>query len=375
VKAVLCHEFLHVLLRHTTLQGPLTPARHLALDAVINAIIHRELGESFSSLMSNYYKDVKGLMTLLRPMRYEESRRYLESACRGEPRLPPWWQAWHGLYRGTVLADDIEQLANDLGNPVPGNSVNGTDLLLGNHADDQPLPEALERAIERARREMNGGGIWRNAGPGANPYEILVNPKQAALADWKARTLAVLRKHLEPAPGSPRTAVAVSARLPVLSPSDRRAFLRATWSPFLPEAEWAATAARPEGRAQVYLDVSGSMNAEMPLIVALLGHLSSWIRRPFWAFSTEVVPAVIERGALKAGTSGGTSLACVLEHVARTRPACAVIVTDGYVERIPKRRVAVLAATRLHAIVTRDGNPSLLKAAGIPYSQLGRLPT
>jgi len=26
-------------------------------------------------------------------------------------------------------------------------------------------------------------------------------------------------------------------------------------------------------------------------------------RRPFWAFSTEVVPAVIERGVLKAGTS------------------------------------------------------------------------
>jgi len=28
----------------------------------------------------------------------------------------------------------------------------------------------------------------------------------------------------------------------------------------------------------------------------------------------------------------------------------------------------------LRAIVTRDGNPSLLEAAGIPYSQLGRLP-
>jgi predicted metal-dependent peptidase len=83
---------------------------------------------------------------------------------------------------------------------------------------------------------------------------------------------------------------------------------------------------------------------------------------------------VIERGALRAGTSGGTSLACVLEHVAKTRPACAVIVTDGYVETIPKRRVAALAGTRLHAIVTRDGNPSLLRSAGIPYSQLGRLP-
>jgi len=41
----------------------------------------------------------------------------------------------------------------------------------------------------------------------------------------------------------------------------------------------------------------------------------------------------------------------------------------------PEKRIAALAgATRLHAIVTRDGNPSLLKAAGIPYSQLGRLP-
>ena len=53
VKAVLCHEFLHVLLRHTSMQGPLTPARHLALDAVINAIIHRTLGEAYSSLMSD----------------------------------------------------------------------------------------------------------------------------------------------------------------------------------------------------------------------------------------------------------------------------------------------------------------------------------
>jgi hypothetical protein len=370
VKAVLCHEFLHVLLRHTSLPGPLTPARHFALDAVINAIIHRELGEAYSSLMSSYYKDAKGLMTLLRPMPADERCGSWGTGQFVAIHAPRWWRAWAGLYQGTVLADDLEQLATDLGNSVPG-----TDSLLGNHADDQPLPEVLERAIERARSEMNGGGIWRNAGPGANPYQILVNPKQAALAEWKARTLAVLKKHLEPAPGAPTTQVPVTARLPVLSTSDRRAFLRATWSPFLPEAQWGATALRPEGRAQVYLDVSGSMNAEMPLVVALLGRLSRWIRRPFWAFSTEVVPAVIERGALKAGTSGGTSLECVIAHVEETRPASAVIVTDGFVEAIPKKRIAALASTtRLHAIVTRDGNPSLLKAAGIPYSQLGRLP-
>lgn len=382
VKAVLCHEFLHVLLRHTSIKGALTPAKHLALDAVINAIIHRTLGEAYSSMMSTYYRDAQGLMQLLRPHRDDERWQVWETRNHPERRRP-WWTAWDGLYQGSVLADDLEQLASDLTRSCsskvsgPGRGkCEAPDIghLLGNHADDEPLSEALEHALERARREMNGGGIWRNAGPGANPYEILVNPKQAAMAEWKARTLAVLRKHVVPAPGANRTEVPVSARLPVLSPSDRRAFLRATWSPFLPEAEWAATATRPEGRAHVYLDVSGSMNAEMPLVVALLGQLSSWIRRPLWAFSTEVVPAVIERGVLRAGTSGGTSLACVLQHVAKTRPACAVIVTDGYVEAIAKRQVAALGHTRLHAVVTRDGNPAPLRAAGIPYSQLGRLP-
>ena len=42
VKAVLVHEFLHIILRHTEERGPITPAEHLATDAVINAIIHRQ---------------------------------------------------------------------------------------------------------------------------------------------------------------------------------------------------------------------------------------------------------------------------------------------------------------------------------------------
>ena len=50
VKAVVCHEFLHVLLRHTEPGRPLTPARHLALDAVVNAIIHREMGARASRM-------------------------------------------------------------------------------------------------------------------------------------------------------------------------------------------------------------------------------------------------------------------------------------------------------------------------------------
>ncbi len=386
VKALLCHEFLHVLLRHTDERGTPTQARHLAVDAVINAIIHRQLGEKYSSLMSTYYGSTGGLMPLLRPMDGAEIVRYRSHTHSGNPPVPSWWHAWAGLYAGKLLADDLEQLARDLSRPGNGEAnaageggdaaLPSLDDLLGNHEDDAPLSEALQHALDRARKEMNGGGIWRNPGPGGNRYELLITSRHAAIAEWQARTLAVLRRHLEPAPGAPAAPVPVTARLPVLSTSDRRAFLRATWSPFLPEAQWGATALRPEGRAQVYLDVSGSMNAEMPLVVALLGRLSRWIRRPFWAFSTEVVPAVIECGVLKAGTSGGTSLECVLAHVEQTRPACAVIVTDGFVETIAKQRLAALARhTRLHAIVTRDGNPAQLRNAGLAYSQLGRLPS
>ncbi len=68
-------------------------------------------------------------------------------------------------------------------------------------------------------------------------------------------------------------------------------------------------------------------------------------------------------------------MACVLEHVARTRPPSAVVVTDGYIEQLDRSElVRSVGGTRLHAIVTRDGSPRLLERAGIPYTQLARIP-
>jgi predicted metal-dependent peptidase len=98
------------------------------------------------------------------------------------------------------------------------------------------------------------------------------------------------------------------------------------------------------------------------------------IRRPFWAFSNEVSPAVIERGSLKTATTGGTSMACVLEHVSKTRPDAAIIITDGYIEALDRRLVTKTAGTRLHVLVTRDGNPNLINRAGLAYTQLDGVP-
>ncbi|MBK7081403.1 MAG: hypothetical protein IPH55_11825 [Betaproteobacteria bacterium] len=395
VKALLCHEFLHVLLRHTEARKPFTPARHLALDAVINAIIHREHGPEYTALMSRYYADAPGLDRLLRPMNDRESAYYL-GWPRGNAPRPAWVHVWQGLYAGTLLADDIEALAEQMGSVAGGAGANAAagelgpftlqsgdadfNRLLGNHDDPAgELPDALKEALDRAMKEMNGSGIWRapkERGIGANPYEALVSSRDEPMERWQRRTLAVLREHLLPDSRSrAQRDQPTTYRIPVLSPRDRRAFLRAQWSPFLPEALWEGTAPRRDGSAHVYLDVSGSMNAEMPLVIALLARVSRWIRRPFWAFSDVVAPAVIERGQLKAQTTGGTSMRCVLEHVARTRPAAAIVLTDGYIETLDRKAVqAALAGTRLTALITRDGNPAQLKRAGIPYTQLDKVP-
>ena len=389
VKAVICHEFLHVLLCHTEDKRPLTPARHLAFDAVINAIIHRTLGPSFSSMMGKYYAEADDIRRILRPMNSEELR-WTEKF---RSKLPDWVLAWQSLYRGLLVADDIEQLAERLDKAAgsvtqamagpfvlaPG-GLDSIDGYLGNHDDlGRPLPGELQDALEQSMREMNGSGVWRSPksrGVGANPYEALFVAKDEPMRRWRNRTLELLKRHLEPDRRSrAREDAPHEYVMPVLSPRDRRAFVRSLWTPFIPEAAWSATVPKRAATANVYLDVSGSMYAEMPQIIALLGRLSRYIRRPFWAFSDCVAPAVIKNGQLVASTTGGTSMACVLKHVAETRPASAIVVTDGYIERLCPSLVKKAAGVRLHALVTRDGSPAELRRAGIPYTQLEKVPS
>ncbi len=402
VKAVICHEFLHVLLRHTEQRRPLSPARHLAFDAVINAIIHREFGPSASAMMSGYYADAKDLTRLLRPMNAAE-RNWYERHSYPVDALPQWVHAWDALYAGRLVVDDIEALVCELerfdgtarsrgrnGNSpnrgsrrgpfqLTGGIPNEIDVLLGGHdVLGAPLPNVLEEALDRTLKEMNGSGIWRapgSRGVGANPYEALFTGKDEPMGRWRRRTLAILRAHVMPDRHSgARRNSPHEYRIPVLSPSDRRAFVKSLWLPFMPDSTWQGEAPRREGSTQVYLDVSGSMSAEMPQIIALLGRLSRYIRRPFWAFSTVVAPALIENGHLKTTTSGGTSMSCVLEHLAATKPDAAVVLTDGYIERLDLASVKRAAATRVHVLLTRDGSAAELRHAGLPYTQLDKVP-
>lgn len=156
----------------------------------------------------------------------------------------------------------------------------------------------MAQAVESAIQQMNGHGIWRSPGErgvGGPMVDALFPSNMAPMRLWENKALALIRRYITPDRNSRnRREELWSYRIPVLSPGDRRAFLRAQWSPFLPESSWQGQRLKNDGTAQVYLDVSGSMNAEMPLVIGLLNRLGRHIRRPFWAFSDHVAPAVIE---------------------------------------------------------------------------------
>ena len=389
VKAVIVHEFLHVLLRHTEGRQPLSPARHLAFDAVINSIIHRQYGTDYSSMMSSHYGNAKGLQKLLRPMNSEEWDWFLKNYT----TAPEWARAWNGLYKGSLIADDIESLASTLSASVFTASTGGDcgpfaleggglDIsdLLGNHADlGNELSGSLVKAVESALKQMNGHGIWRSPGQrgvGGSMADALFASDTASVRRWESKTMALMKKFLTPDRKSQAQREELwNYRIPVLSTGDRRAFLRAQWSPFLPEASWEGQRFKQDGTAQVYLDVSGSMDAEMPLIINLLNRVGRRIRRPFWAFSNQVAPAVIEHGQLRTSTTGGTSMQCVLDHVAKTRPDAAIVITDGFIEKLRPEWVAKTAGSRLHVLLTRNGSANLLKEVGLPYTQLEKVPS
>ena len=369
VKALICHEFLHVILNHTERHKLATPLHNLAFDAVINAIIHRTMGGDYSSMMSGYYAKSRFPICLLRPPGD------LKKVTGSHKSL------WDGLYQGSLVADDILDVVKDLSKTSEEFDGVSLDDLLGNHYGyPVEIDEVISEALNDCLRQMNGHGIWRNPGlkgVGVEAYRGgLLAEECGELQNWMRKTMAVLRSCLIPDKKSRLHEDApLNYQLPLMNEHDKRAYLKGMWSPFIPDANWNTNVKRPIGAANIYLDVSGSMNCELPHLIALLARLRAYIRMPFWAFSDIVARAVINKGQLVSETTGGTSMNCVLEHIIKTRPGSAVIVTDGYIEEVDLKLLTEAKPTKIHAIVSRNGDSSKLSRAGISYTQLERLPS
>ena len=300
LRAVLLHEFLHVLLGHTKLFKKMDAATNFALDAVINHIVQRELGIAAGDFFRRYYTPAGDAcpLWLLRPDAPGDirPRNPAAAAHRSRKLSSPHdltnlaLQIDHrsmihllrsGLANGTVLADDVLDTFDALKLVIPGGII-----LMGNHRKEGPMHPANRERLDRLFHQLDGSGVFRNPGEhgaGPEPYQAAWSAADPS-RKWCAETARILQKLLVPHPRSrPMLDGQVSFHLPVANSSDRRAALRSLWNPLVPDFHWHADNHRPRALASIYedrglepalaLQVATALHANDPLATHLRDEL------------------------------------------------------------------------------------------------------
>lgn len=365
VKCVLLHEFLHVLLLHTSTYKTSDQLLNIALDAIINAIIHRMKGLAYSEFFIRYYR-IAPVEVLLRPVHVFP----WEDAFQN---LNPIWRKLHSLiYEKGFCADELHELLQSMQiNGLHAECAGEGIPLLGNH-EKQPIHPQMKKLLDDTMKKMTGTNIWKSIdrpgeGTAEKKEEYLL--RNFRISRWQQITAEIIRKCLT------RDAAATEEKstcvvLPVLSHTDRRAFLRFKPGGLIPLSVHEQTSIEPKELATVYLDVSGSMEAELEALGTLLYSMRQMIRLPLFAFSDSLTEARLVNGRLDAKTSGGTNINAVFDHIIKNQTKRALIVTDGYIKPPDKRLTMGMKKSNWNFLISNNGSTSTVHAEGFPYQML-----
>lgn len=367
------HELYHVLLGHTRLFRRPTLAANWAFDCIVNAQLCRlHPDQAYASFFAAAAAPAGPWSLIGPPPGWPEAPRYADGAL-GEVHRRLYDGPADG--HGSTTAELFELLTTLAVELDP----EGAGSLLGNHGGsaDGDGPETAEDPLARdpelmaeVRRIVARWPLVERvhgADDGASPVwqRHGLRRQQAAVRALEA----LLRRAAAGDASGPlrRQPSRVPAMLPLPQPGDRRAQLQRLLGgqPLL----WSGTVQHEgpaaQGRATVYLDVSGSMQPWLPVLLQALLRAGESVRWPVLGFSTEV--HALTREDLAQGrvrTTGGTHIGCVAEHLLQHRVARAVVITDGDVQRLGS-----VALTRLRRRAPRvvaglvDGGPDAFCAA------------
>jgi hypothetical protein len=388
------HELYHVLLGHTRLYPRVTLAQNWAFDCLINAQLCRLFpAPRYTSFFGQFAWSAGGPARLLGP-----PQGWLPTADGGAPqrgqfgagRLEDSQRADADLLLDTVhqrlysddsiTATELFQLLERVG----AEALDGDEpMLLGSHSagdGDESLHPELQRELRDfvARWPM----IDRRSGrdQGGAMAEDHVTPGERC-----RQAVAVLRRTIAAAAGTTDDGVAsrigatsLAVRTPFDAGHDRRAWVQrlSGVEPLLFDGSIASRLPVGCEPIRVYLDVSGSMDRVLPPLYAALAACLDSVEPIVYGFSTDVAP--LTHAQLRDGlklTTGGTEVATVTEHLLRTGARRAVIVTDGWVGRIPDDHLAEIRRRRLRlaVAVTTPGDPGFASAASLSTYRLPEL--
>ena len=360
VKALLLHEFLHIILLHTEKFSKSTPLLNIALDAIINSIIHRTCGEKYSGFFTRFYKweGIEGLL-----------RRKPDN----EDDLDEWWEIHQKIYSGKFAADDLYELLKYLAGKGRNPGIK-TLAFIGNHGFGKKAVSPVNKELlDEILGKMDGTGIWNDPagrGIGDVPDHDGIALERLKARRWRGSAAAILRKCMMEDQRLHRSPEESHVMMPLLSPGDRRALSSFSWSGIIPMAANRSAKYAVSESVNIYLDVSGSMEHEIRQLTALLHSFRSRIRMPLWAFSNEVSRAAFRDGRLVYGTTSGTSISCVFDHIRKMKFRRNLIVTDGYIETIDKDMLRGVDTGKLWVILSANGCPAEFHNNGIKYFQL-----
>jgi hypothetical protein len=351
------HELYHVLLGHTRMYQRPTLAANWAFDCIINAQLCRlHPTAEFTSFFSACAAPEGPWSLIGPPAGWPTAARYAPGALGDVHRR---------LYddAGATTTDLfalLDQMAVTLDVDVAG-----TDRLLGNHDQDaeaegpeggDPLQSDPDLIAEVRRIVARWPMVERREGAddgGASTSERSSLRRHGA-ARRAVREL--LRAAAFGTNGGPwvRSPVETEVFTPLPQAGDRRAHLQRLMGaePLWWQGHLMQEGRQLAGQVAVYLDVSGSMAAWLPVLLDALTESAALVQWPLFGFSTEVHP--VTRTDLAAGrfrSTGGTHIGCVARHLIASQVKRAVVITDGDVQAIPTALAERLRRTRPHVRV------------------------
>ena len=390
------HELLHIALGHTRLFPRPTLVHNIAFDAIINRTLlatiqgtrvrHSSVQfgydiERYTDLFTDFYSASKAPEFILRPppgwplapdwtasrkmpAELREIHRDLYDLTRFADTPRETWEPALPRYTQVTYADIIAAL-------LDGDGGQGQDVsLLGAHGDtpadrqaiqgsrDHDAAELLAAALEPLCGQLPGNGeqfgLTRVNDTTRTPAlehalrtllrkAIKPNGAGGARSTWRERNVRVVhRMHDRRAECRVRAASLLGAPMPLL------------FNGHVYERE------REPQQVAIYVDVSGSMGQLLPHLRRALLTLRREIEPTLYWFSTEVVAASgneLETGNMP--STGGTAICAVITHATQQLPAgsAAIVLTDGYLEAVPKATSAALrhAQLSLHVGVVGGG--------------------
>lgn len=365
------HELYHVLLGHTRLYRRATPEANWAFDCIINAQLcrmHPQL--EFTSFFAAGAAP-EGPWSLIGP--------------------PPGWPA-SPRYASGALGDVHRRLYDDDGattvelfalleRTATTLDADGAGRLIGNHADEprdgDPLHADHELLAETRRIVARWPMVERRGGADDGGTSGRLCSALRRHADARRAVRALLRAAAFGNDGGPRKHVPVEteAVTPLPQAHDRRAQLQRLLGtpPLLWQGPMFHHAPRESGQVSVYVDVSGSMAAWLPVLLEALVESAALLRWPVLGFSTEVHPLTrTELGNGELRSTGGTHFACVAQHLVESRARRAVVITDGDVQEIPAALEEQLRRTRprVHVGLLDGCDGSFCARLGWPVTRL-----